>query len=563
MDALSRQKSLMAATGAVIAMLGLVGCEKLQSSSVEADRAAVAAIAKGQLDAAAAEKGASPAIRTTVRANQSTQRYAEGVVAYSNVLDARLNATRLGWQATRLASMASQNLDSAHDLSQYDPAPSLLKADEVIGSIRGASDKMTHTVAGVDMPTLTAVEANIEKLNADIGTVEKQVAELKVEQQQLSQKSQDAQARARDLKGQPAVDAYKQAADATKQASDTAVKIELAQAKLVPLQQDLAVAQEQKTVLTASVAQVDSLKAKLNEGWDAIGTEKGTRTKIAETLIGKSPERNRVNLVTTVKDIEAVGRDGEKEIGKSEIAFKGAVDSAHEASAASALAAKRAGDLLAGSRGTSQEVVFKAMQGTFSPNSLKANEAVADYSLARVYADQASLLKTREGALNELASTAGRVNYSVPTDLPAAKQIATDQKEAAGKAAASLKRADENLSALDQLLQSGAGDIKQTVAVGRMMTLLSASEVARDMGNNEKAKGDAAKAKSYFDEADGYVAEAKTIRLALAPEAKLPELPAPLNIGQAPAPAPAPVTPVQPETATPETQPEAPAVQPE
>lgn len=539
MDALSRQKSLMAATGAVIAMLGLVGCEKLQSSSVEADRAAVAAMAKGQLDVAAAEKGASPEIRTTVRANQSSQRYAEGVGAYSNVLDARLNATRLGWQATRLASMASQNLDSARDLSQYDPAPSLLKADEAISSIRGASDKMSHTVAGVDMPTLTAVEANIEKLSADIGAVEKQVADLKVEQQQFSQKAEEAASRARDLKGQNAVDARKQAADATKQASDTAVKIELAQAKLVPLQQDLAVAQEQKTVLTASVAQVDSLKAKLNEGWDAIGSEKGNRTKIAETLIGKSPDRNRVNLVTTVKDIEAVGRDGEKEIDKSEIAFKGAVDSAHEASAASALAAKYAGDRFTGSRGTSQEVVFKAMQSTFSPNSLKAGEAMADYSLARVYADQASMLKTREVALSQLALTAGRVNYTVPADLPATKQIAADQKEAAEKAAASLKRADENLSALDQLLQSGAKDIKQTVAVGRMMTLLSASEVAREMG-------DAALAKSCLE-------EAKTIRLALAPEAKLPELPAPLNIGQ-----PAPVTPEVPATETPA---EAPAVQ--
>lgn len=542
MDALTRQKSLMAAAGAVVAMLGLVGCEKLQSSSVEADRAAVAAMVKGQLDAAAAEKGASPEIRTTVRSELSTQRYGEGVDAYTKALDARLDASRLGWQATRLASMASQNLDSAHELDQYDPAPSRLKADEAIGSIRGASDKMTRTVAGVDMPTLTAVDANIEKLAADIGTVQKQVDELTADQQRLSQKAEQAATHARDLKGQAAVDAYKQAADATKQASDAAVKIELAQARLVPLQQDLAVAQEQKTALTASVAEMDSLKAKLNEGWDAIGAQKGNRTKLAETLIGKSPQRDRLNLVTTVKDLEAAGRDGEKNLGQSETAFKAAVENAHEASAASSQAAKRATDLLPGYKGTSQEIVFREMaQKTFNPNSQKVNEAMGEFALARVHADQAGMLKTREAALTQLASAAGRVNYTVPADLPKVAQVAAERKEADAKAAASLKKTDESLSALDQVLPSG-GDIKQTVAVGRMMTLLSASEVASDMGNS-------ALAKSYLDDAKG-------IFSAMPADAKLPELPAPLKVVRVAAPVPAPAG--QPEAPAP-----APAVQPE
>ena len=83
MDVLSRQKCLMAAAGAVIVMLGLVGCEKMQSSSVGADRAAVAAMAKGQLDVAAGEKGVSAEIRATVHSKRSTLRYAEGADAYS------------------------------------------------------------------------------------------------------------------------------------------------------------------------------------------------------------------------------------------------------------------------------------------------------------------------------------------------------------------------------------------------------------------------------------------------------------------------------------------------
>ena len=540
MDALSRQKSLMAATGAVVALLGLVGCEKMQSSSVEADRAAVVAMVNGELDAAAGEKGASPEIRTTVHSKLSTLRYAQGVEAYSKVLDARLDATRLGWQATRLASMASQNLDSASDLQKYNPDPSLLKADEAIGNIRGASDKMTRTVAGVEMPTLTAVEANIEKLDADLASVQKQVAELTLDQQRLSQQADRAETHAKELKGQKAVDAYKEAADATKQASDSAVKIELAQAKLVPLQQDLAVAQEQKAVLTAAVAQVDLLKAKLNDGWQKVDVQKGTRTKIAETLIGKSPQRDRVNLVTTVKDIEAVGLDGQKALGQSEIAFKAAVESAHEASAAASRAAKHAADVLPAYRGTSQEVVFSQMVKMFNPNSLKVSEAMGEFSLARVYADQAALLKTREIALTQLASVARSVNYSVPTDLPKADQVAADRKEAAGKSAALLKKVDENLDALEQVQVLPAGEaIKQTAGVGRMIALLSSSEVARDMGQAAKAKGDLASAKSYLDEADRYLEVAKTIRGAMSADAKLPELPAPLNNTQPQAPAPA------------------------
>ena len=534
MDAISRQKSLMAAAGAVIAMLGLVGCEKMQGSSTEADRAAVADMVKGQLDAAAGEKGAASEIRTTVHSKLSTQRYAEGVDAYSKVLDARLDATRLGWRATQLASLASENLDSAGDLQKYDPAPSLLKADETIGNIRGASDKMTRTVAGVEMPTLTAVDANIEKLNADIASVQKQVADLTVDQQRLTQQAAEAEVNAKELKGQKAVDAYRQAADATKQASDTAVKIELAEAKLVPLQQDLAVAQEQNAVLTAAVAQVDSLKAKLNLGWDAVGAERGNRTKIAETLIGKSPQRNRVNLVTTVKDIETIAHEGEKALDQSETAFKAAVDSAHEASAAASQTGKQAKDRLPASLGTSQEAILKKTQKMFNPNSLKVSEYMNEFSAARVYADQAALFQTRENALTQLARVADRVNYSVPADLLKAAKVEADRKEAANKAATSLKNVDENLDTLDKGLLPAEGAIKQTVAVGRMMTLLSSSEVAQNMG-------EAAMAKSYLDDAKG-------IRDAMPADAKLPQLPAPLK--PAASESAAPTQPVQPEAPT-------------
>lgn len=523
MDASTRQRCLMASAGAVVALLGLgvAGCEKLQNASAEPDRVAVDAMAAGKIEDAAAQKGASPAIRATVNSRLSARRYDEGVDSQAVALAALLDTQRLSWQANRFATMAEQNLDSARDLSRYDPAASLIKADQVIGEIRGASDKLTRNVQGIELATLTKLDADIEKFNADIAAADKEVADLTTAQQQLTAQADQLEAQSKDATGQKSVDLFRQASGIRKQAADTAVKLEQAQARLVPLHQDLATAQEQKEILTVSVGQVDLLKGQISEGWNNVSKQAVTRTAIAQALVGKTPELRRLNLVQTVKELENVGRGAEEPLAKAQAAFKGAQDSAHEAAAAAAQAHKQAADRMSVARGTPTEVSLRSLQNTFSPGAYKLNELLAQYALGRSQGDQAAMLKLREAALLQFAATAGRVAYNVPADLKA-DPVVSASKEASDRALETLKKTDEALRDTEPML-STTGQAKPTASVARMMTLLAAADVASGAGDKETAAQ--------------YTKEAKDVRDAVPVDTKLPELPSPLNTAPPAAPA--------------------------
>ena len=509
MDA--RLKSIATAAGVVVTALCLTGCEKLQQSSAEADRAAVAAMREGKLETAAKEKNASPGLRVEANSQLATQRYQEGVDAYAQTLDRQVQVMRLGWRATRFAAVADENIDAARGISKYEPLVSLEKLDQMIGDIRGASDKMTRSLEsaqGVDLATITSLDATIDKLNHDIADVQKELAGLEGQRQKMNQQAQELVNQSLDAKGQTSVDLYKRSAESRKAASDLATRIEATGMKLVPLQQALATATEQKETLTTAIGQMDALKLQVEAGWKAVSQESATRTGIAESIAGKQPVAGQATLLMAVKEIEGLNYALESDYGRAISAYEASAASASDASAAAQQAYKRAGELVTLYRGRPEEGIYKRVQTLLNTGGLRVNEVVAEYATGRTYADWSGLLKIRQDALTRLNEISQQVKLPVPQELMGSH--AGVDKEMAAKASNALKKASADFEAI-----AGASvETKRTAGIGRIATQLALAEIA-------DRNGDASGAQAYRQAAQTV---AQDLTKEQPPEVKLPNI---------------------------------------
>src|SRR5204862_3611201 len=107
------------------------------------------------------------------------------------------------------------------------------------------------------------------------------------------QASQQAQI----TQGPTGLSVYKIASGLKKDVADLSNQIEVAQAKLAPIKQDLATAQARQAALQAAADEFQKQQAQLAEGWKNVQTEIKGQQALAQTIVNGGPQLKNVEPI--------------------------------------------------------------------------------------------------------------------------------------------------------------------------------------------------------------------------------------------------------------------------
>lgn len=479
MDAKAR---LVLAAGSVVSLFALGGCEKLQVSTAEPDRKVTSELDRAQLEAAASESNSSPLLRSAAHSRLGAQRHEQGTHAASLAQIHHLDLVRLGWRASNFSLMVQETLKSSQAVNAYEPSASIEKAESLIGDLRGTSDRLTRrleTAEGLELATLTGVQASIDKLNHQIAEVRKEIDALETTRQQAAQQAQELEAKSADAKGQESVDVYRQAVEAKRAAANAATAIDAATMKLLPLQQSLASAEVHKESLAASIQQLDGLKNEVSRGWEEVRKEVSARSNVAASVAGKQPVANQSTLLITVKEIEGLAQELNKHYQRAAEAFEKAAASESAASVAAADAFKRAGSMAAAYQGRPEQKLYKSVQDAANVSGMKLNQTATQHALGRTYADWAMATKLRQDAIKALSDVSQPVKVSLPAEANA-EQLARESAELLAKAEEQLNKAHADFDGL--ATGTATPELKQAALIGQVASKLALAQVSRQQG---------------------------------------------------------------------------------
>jgi chromosome segregation ATPase len=179
--------------------------------------------------------------------------------------------SRLLWEIGSLGQVIRTNNTRVASYAKYNPSPVKALAQQQAEAATGAANKtMWFGDEKSGIPTLAAVTQQISRLQGDIGNLQNQIKALQTQQTTVSQQAAQAARAAESAQGRAGVDAEKTAAGLRKQSADLINQIDVLQAKVAPLQADLAVAQARQAALNTAIKQFQELAGKFDLGWKGI-----------------------------------------------------------------------------------------------------------------------------------------------------------------------------------------------------------------------------------------------------------------------------------------------------
>ena len=530
-----RNQSIKAAISAVLlgVGLGLSGCDALQGSNAQADRKAVEAMKRGDYQAAANEKSTSPIMTTFAASIAGTQQYALAVPVSGKLTEAQITISQLLSRIDRLTGSVRELVDSGKSLNSFDPKDSLATIDTTIKAVNGQADAPSWSPTDMQavIPTLQASTAAAMKLKDGIAEIQRHLGELK---QKREASAADADRLANESKaatGQKSVDLFRDSANAKKQASDLDVQIEQAQASLVPLQQDLSMADDQARLATGMIAAMTDQGVLLNKSWRGIQAQIEVRKGFALDVYGRGTRnKDKDDGSILAKSQQLAELLGEQE--KQTQAFQTPMESAVKLATESASAAKKAWEAVqtlqrsGASPNKATADAWKLTQTAIDPSGARLNQGMMQLSAARRQAMLASEYSIRIRTAHSVNATAALLGQKAPEGFDAAALKAT-QDELIKDAQAKLASAADTIGTVaDALPTIASQDTKDAATVGRMLALHAEASLASDIGDNQAAK-------QYLD-------EAKALRDPLREKGfRLPSLPDALQGASVPAPLPA------------------------
>lgn len=522
MRRISQNRTTRVATRCLLPLvLAAGGCDLLQDPEVAADQRAADAVRRGDYQAAAQEKNASPAVAALAQQLAARENYADAVVICRQLDENELAIAKALWDIGRMADQAQFLAHSSTALSGYNPQKAITNIDRMIKQVQGGQSAQWSAPAAsstVPLPTIAATEQNAKQLKDRLDEMQRQLQSLQQQRISLLQRAQQLKEQSNTASGRQSVELYKQAADTTRQAEDVNIRIEEVQAALIPLQQDLAVAEEMLRVSSKTLEVMTGHRESIEKGWRGVQAQADERLKAAGALFSADAthqasvlSRSR-QLNQLLADRQSAGENYEQAIQSSLQHAQAAVSSAESA----------ARPLTSGARGERGVTPRKLALLTLDPAGARFSQGRTAFSLGDYQLAQTQLTAMRARVAEKLQQTAQTLNQKLPEGFdPAA--LTTELQQRITQTAESLKSADEQFATVIEspLASDHLRDIAQ---IGRMVTLHASAVTARIANDPAAAE---------------HLTSAKAIRDALAEKGvAMPALAAELQQGM-PAPKPA------------------------
>lgn len=542
----------------------IVGCEKSPDRKIQAglqeavDLRSVRSaesdeLARKQLDVASKDVNASPAARAQL-ASMRGQMHVDLAQALMREIDrSELELSRVAFDLGQLAMQLETGSVMVTGYAKYDPAAVQKTIAQQIVDAQGGPDKLTWEFQSLQMPTIEAAKQSITRLEADLAKLNEQAQTLTA-QRDAALKDAEAAAKSSDeKKGRESVEEFKRATMLRKTAGDLFTQMEETNARMIPLQRDLAVAQGQLQVLDEVVKQLQAQQVALDTGWKSMQEQIAVQNQLAKKIVGTEgaasaappstgPAMSGASVAEKAAEIndfatklKAARAEAQSHLDDAAKQFNDAYKSADElrrdlAEKIAAIPDPNRADAKA----------LKAAQDIMNPQVYRLREGATRRLMGALYSSDAQSILNRLNLQASVAPIIDRAGAPVPAILRPGN-LANDLKTALGDADEAFKSADETLNNVREGVS--AKETKDAATVEQILTNYGWAQVLKANSDAKGAQEKLEKAIALRDAA----AEQKI---------RLPALPAELG----PTPGAVAAAPATQSTETPTTQNAAPPV---
>ncbi len=314
---------------AVCCGIGLVaGCEdptrqidQQVQATIDQARAAKPAAAQALYDKAAANVNASPIQQAIALEASARNHWQTAVDLIDQINRGRVEANRLTSDIARLVNniRGEQTVVDAWTAADPGREKTRLAADKQ-SAIGSATVAVWYKHDQDPIPTLAKAQADIARLSAAINDNKAQQQGLQKQHDDMIAAADQLERRSEGETGQASVDDFNKASDLRKQAAGVSVQVDSAQAALVPLTENLGIAQAQVQIVEQAIANMDSISAGLDLSWTELQSKvRDAQQRISDYDKGDAPSVNSLaaDLVKQVNDLAEQRKAAEEHLQKA------------------------------------------------------------------------------------------------------------------------------------------------------------------------------------------------------------------------------------------------------
>lgn len=517
---------------------GLVGCDTEEGRADKDVKKMLAEVdkANGPGRMTALTKAADYAGQSSVSKVHAKALVGDEELAAARVEAAAANvyAAQIGQLIANLRRMTDSIANASRisaNLAKFEPTPAREAINKKIKELNEGEDGQWIA----PLASISATSATIDELSKKIADGQAKIKELNDARTAALGEASRLESESNAAQGQPSVDLFKQASGKRKEALDLTSQADVATANLIPLKQDLAMAQAQQEMRASAVGRFEAQGKSVDEGWAQVQAAQAGLAEDAQAVVS-GDEKTVGSLTKLAADLAKANDEFKNRVDEANKHFE--LAQAHYSSAATEADkfSKELAQRIGQKPDAPEAAAFKAMQNTFTVGSFNLKKARALQGQAILVARQAELLDAQSKAVDAIGPVLLAAAQQPPAGLVDA-QSKEDAKTAVVKANEIFGSTVEILTTVSQAGAAGAGsakDAKTAAAVELMLTEYVWSQFAT-------ATGDTAAAKTHLAsaiEARSAAVEAQASFPALPAELALPKATAPTAPGAAPTTAP-------------------------
>ena len=241
------------------------------------------------LTSAASDRNASPAVRAETNSWLAQAEVRRAAALLDRASREELAARRLISEINRLTARLQSNAAVIAGLQNLQPTQERAALEQHRGEIQGAKDPVWKKHETGALPGLKAVNERLASLQEQIGKLEQQSKDTAGQRGRLLAEAERLERESEGAAGQQSVDLYNRSTEARKKAADMGVQIDAVEAKLLPLRQDLQLAQGEKQQLTKAVEAFESRLQGTEESWKKVQQQIEALNALSKSLVGPNP----------------------------------------------------------------------------------------------------------------------------------------------------------------------------------------------------------------------------------------------------------------------------------
>ncbi|MEA2734749.1 MAG: hypothetical protein QOE14_1200, partial [Humisphaera sp.] len=478
----------VSSAAAAASLIALGGCDDphqadrrvhdtISQARIERAKSGEEGLAKSQelLKQAAAEANAAAATQAHAKAMLAQGQYESALAEISDPkvgVDAgNREVIRLLREINQLGQQISTSNGLVSVYTQMEPKEARSAVQQRILEATGDAAKTTWIGEGAAaVPTLTAVQQQVEQQQAAVDQQQARIKTLQAQQEQVAGQAQQASSQSEAAPGRAGLDLFKQAVGLRKQAADVANQIDVEQSKLAQLQHDLKLAQARQQAVTTAIGQFQEVGKHLESGWQGVKAQADKQSQLAGAILnGGGDSKVAVSIAAKAKALnEQLGKSKEK----FELAQQNLTDAITNYQAAAGEAKKLRTEIAPREQalpsGNQMKVALKTLSDAYHPSTFELGQASSQLALANLQVTRAQVLNERARLNEQLGKIMADAHLAMPKELDD-PTLAASMKQATEEATQNYTQAMELFG---QAGDGGVGDaVKKGAQSGKIYAL--------------------------------------------------------------------------------------------